>query len=113
VVDLLKKLTAANIYRVLSDQQILAANGFADVNLEGFGFISSGAWVALTAICHHLARNGSEICIRLTEPRLRTYMVRSGFFAAVESIVRFEPTIPRLATLNDYEAAVGSNSLIL
>ena len=75
------------------------------LDLSNFSFISPGGLVPLTALCFDLSNKGRTLKIKVANPNLRSYFVKSGFLDVVCEIVRFDPQIlpTRLVEYDDWK----------
>ena len=97
------------------DDFLRSANPFSapcDFDLREARFISSAALVQLAAASYGLSARGTAATIRVEDPSVRTYLVRSGFVSAVSGAARFDPDFDDFL-LHQFDHLHGSNPLLL
>jgi len=101
---------------VTFDDFLRGANPFVDGSLEfdvrEARFISSAVLVEIAAASYALAAGGGRATIRVEDPNVRTYLVRSGFVAAVSNAAEFDPPFDEEG-VHQFDHLHGSNPLLL
>ncbi|MGK2860237.1 MAG: hypothetical protein ACSLFQ_23825 [Thermoanaerobaculia bacterium] len=88
------------------------ANGQTSLDLRDVRFISSGALVQLAAASHGIAARSGRPTICVENANVRTYLVRSGFVAAVAREAQFDPAFEE-NVLHQFDHLHGSNPMLL
>ncbi len=81
------------------------------IDLTNVTFISSAALAQIAAICHGLDADGKRAVLVVPEPAVRTYLVRSGFVAAVEAVADLDPPLRPMDRA--FQAQRGSSPLLI
>lgn len=84
------KLDSITFDQLLS-QQDLFNEGHSNFDLRQIQWISSAAIVQLSAACFALAKAGCTPVIQVNDSSVRSYLIRSEFLNAVESVALFHP----------------------
>lgn len=88
------------------------AGGACVFDLRDARFISSAALVQLAAAAYAVHRNGSRLTLQVDDAHVRTYLVRSGFVAAIDGIADIDPAYNQLEQ-HRFDHLHGSNPLLL
>lgn len=81
-------------------------------DLSEVAFISPSGMVQITAACHALSLNGQKPCITVADHSVRGYLLRSGFFSAVDGVATITPPLPRVLTaMSEYQR--GTNPVLI
>jgi hypothetical protein len=62
-------------------------------DLSGVRLVTSAALVELATACHALANQGQRPTIIISDPDVRSYLLRANFVGVVAAVVRFEPDV--------------------
>lgn len=86
--------------------------GPAVFDLSDIEFISSSGLVQVTAACHALAASGIKSKVLVPRADIRDYLLRVGFFTALDGVAQVEPEPPSiLRRMSEYRR--GSNPLLI
>lgn len=107
----INKLTSITFTEIVRVQRLLEISEPV-LDLSNFSFISPGGLVPLTALCFDLSNKGKTLKIKVANPNLRNYFVKSGFLDVACEIVRFDPQL--LPTrLVEYDNWKGLNTKLI
>jgi anti-anti-sigma regulatory factor/anti-sigma regulatory factor (Ser/Thr protein kinase) len=105
-----------HIDRKTFDDLLHRCNPFADgscvFDLRDAQFISSAALVQLAAAAYAVHRNGGRLTLRVEDQHVRTYLIRSGFVAAIDSVADIDPPYD-VHEQHRFDHLHGSNPLLL
>lgn len=105
------KLGAVEFDQLLREQDPFGKPGGL-LDLRGISLISPAGLVQLAVVCHELAESGRSALISVDDESVRSYLARSDFLTAVNSVAQFEPALdPEL--YRPYTALRGSSSLLI
>lgn len=107
--DGIKKLDSASIDAFIASSLPFAAERTCD--LSDVQLITPGAMVQIAAGCTWSAQQGQAPVIRIQDTNVRGYLIRSGFFEALEGVVEIDPPLPASAALAIYRR--GMNPLLV
>ena len=98
------------------DRYLTGKNPFegapAVFDLAGVEFISSSGLVQITAACHALAAVGKKSRVLIPQADIRDYLLRVGFFSALDGVAQIEPEPPGiLKRMSEYRR--GTNPLLI
>lgn len=80
--------------------------------MAGVEFISSSGLVQITAACHALAAVGKKGRVLIPQADIRDYLLRVGFFSALDGVAQVEPEPPGiLKRMSEYRR--GTNPLLI
>lgn len=64
-------------------------------DLRGISLITPAAMVQLAAVCHSLVDQNVTPVLNIDDLNVRSYLLRSGFFRAIENVAVVEPEFPK------------------
>ena len=100
----INKFISTTFTEIVRNQKLLEISEPV-LDLSNFSFISPGGLVPLTALCFDLSNKGRTLKIKVSDPNLRNYFVKSGFLDVARKIVRFDPQLlpTRLVEYDDWK----------
>jgi anti-anti-sigma regulatory factor/anti-sigma regulatory factor (Ser/Thr protein kinase) len=109
--DSIRYLTAISFDQLLGRCNPFAG-GECTFDLREARFISPAALVQLVASAHAIKKGGASLKLCVEDESVRTYLVRSGFLAAIEGVATIEPEYDD-ASQHRFGHLHGSNPLLL
>ena len=78
-------------------------------DLTGVQFITPSSLAQIAAVCHTLAQEGRPVLIGIEDDDVRSYLRRSGFFAAISDVATIDPPVPA----SDFDEVLRGSSPML